>query len=66
MSLKVGPPRSDDIGPWSQEKLDLLEKYLVAYAKIMYNQKKKWLKATLHIIQIRYDDSVLSLWSDFF
>ena len=49
MSLKVGPPRSDDIGPWSQEKLDLLEKYLVAYAIIMNKQKKSWLKAFHYI-----------------
>ena len=33
----------DEIGPWSQEKLDLLEKYLGAYSVIM-NSQRSWLK----------------------
>jgi len=39
------PARIDTIGKWSEEKLDLLQKYLSAYASIMSKQKKTWLKA---------------------
>lgn len=35
----------DVIGRWSEDKLELLEKYLHAYTTIMARQKKKWLKA---------------------
>lgn len=34
----------DAIGAWSEEKLELLRRYLVAYTNIMALQKKKWLK----------------------
>jgi len=40
-----GRGRIDTIGKWSEEKLELLHKYLSAYAHIMNNQKKTWLKA---------------------
>lgn len=43
------PPRIDTIGKWSEEKLELLHKYLSAYARIMNSQKKTWLK-TYHYI----------------
>ncbi len=33
----------DKIGSWSEAKLELLEKYLIAYATIMHNQKQTWL-----------------------
>jgi three-Cys-motif partner protein len=33
--------REDVIGKWSEEKLELLEKYLRAYARIMSSQKRK-------------------------
>lgn len=35
----------DIVGKWSEEKLELLEKYLQAYVRIMNKQKQKWLKA---------------------
>lgn len=44
--------REDIIGRWSEEKLQLLEKYIQAYARIMNSQKKtgkKWLKAFRYI-----------------
>jgi three-Cys-motif partner protein len=41
--------REDVIGKWSEEKLELLEKYLKAYARIMNSQKRKWLKAFHYI-----------------
>jgi three-Cys-motif partner protein len=44
---KHGP--EDLIGKWSEEKLQLFEKYLRAYANIMNNQKKIWLKAYHYI-----------------
>ena len=43
------PPREDIIGRWSEEKLDLFEKYLRAYAAIMNRQKQRWLKAYHYI-----------------
>ena len=43
------PTRIDEIGKWSEEKLQLLHKYLSAYARIMNNQKKTWLKAYHYI-----------------
>lgn len=50
MSTKAGPSKDDVIGRWSQEKLDLLENYLQAYARIMQSQKKKgWLKSFHYI-----------------
>jgi three-Cys-motif partner protein len=44
-----GRGRIDTIGKWSEEKLELLHKYLSAYAHIMNNQKKTWLKAYHYI-----------------
>ena len=35
--------------PWTEEKLDIFRKYLVAYAKIMNSQKKSWLSAFHYI-----------------
>jgi three-Cys-motif partner protein len=43
------PARIDTIGKWSEEKLDLLHKYLSAYARIMNSQKKTWLAAYHYI-----------------
>lgn len=43
------PEKEDVIGAWSEDKLQLLEKYLKAYSTIMNNQKKKWLKAYHYI-----------------
>lgn len=39
----------DIIGRWSEEKLELLEKYLRAYAIIMNKQKQGWLRAYHYI-----------------
>jgi hypothetical protein len=39
------PAWGDTIGKWPEEKLELLHKYLSAYARIMNSQKKTWLKA---------------------
>jgi three-Cys-motif partner protein len=35
----VGPPKIDEIGPWSQVKLDILKRYAVEYSKILSNQR---------------------------
>jgi len=43
------PAQIDTIGKWSEEKLELLHKYLSAYALIMNSQKKTWLKAYHYI-----------------
>src|SRR5579864_4465614 len=32
-------PRIDEIGPWSEVKLDILRRYAVEYSKILSNQK---------------------------
>jgi three-Cys-motif partner protein len=32
-------PRIDEIGPWSEVKLDILKRYAVEYSKILSNQK---------------------------
>jgi hypothetical protein len=43
---QLGSEGEDIIGRWSEEKLDLLAKYLKAYSVIMMNEKKKsWLRA---------------------
>ncbi len=39
----------DTVGRWSEEKLELLEKYLKADLLIMNSQKRKWLKAFHYI-----------------
>ncbi len=39
----------DIVGKWTEEKLELLEKYLRAYATIMNKQKRTWLKAFHYI-----------------
>lgn len=39
----------DIIGQWSEEKLDLLAKYLKAYSVIMNEQKKTWLRSYYYI-----------------
>jgi three-Cys-motif partner protein len=46
-----GPGGEDVIGEWSQEKLNLLEKYLGAYTTIMDKQKKNngWLRKFYYI-----------------
>ncbi|MCG8367321.1 MAG: three-Cys-motif partner protein TcmP [Pseudanabaenales cyanobacterium] len=53
---QLGSEGEDIIGPWSEEKLDLLAKYLKAYSAIMSNQKtsnnptgKPWLRAYYYI-----------------
>jgi three-Cys-motif partner protein len=37
----IKPPRQDEIGPWSEDKLTLLGKYLQAYSYIMNRQNQK-------------------------
>ena len=39
----------DVIGKWSEHKLELFEKYLTSYSKIMNNQKTKWLRGYHYI-----------------
>lgn len=53
---RLGNEGEDIIGPWSEDKLDLLAKYLQAYSVIMSNQKtsnnptgKPWLRAYYYI-----------------
>jgi three-Cys-motif partner protein len=41
--------KDDVIGKWSEDKLQLLEKYLKAYSDIMNSQKQEWLKAYYYI-----------------
>lgn len=38
---RTRPAKQDEIGPWSEDKLELLAKYLHAYSVIMNGQKKK-------------------------
>jgi len=40
--------QEDTIGPWSEDKLDLLKKYLNAYTAIMHGQK--WCQRGYHYI----------------
>jgi three-Cys-motif partner protein len=35
----MGAPKIDEIGPWSEVKLDILKRYVVEYSKILSNQK---------------------------
>jgi three-Cys-motif partner protein len=35
----MGTPKIDEIGPWSEVKLDILKRYAVEYSKILSNQK---------------------------
>jgi three-Cys-motif partner protein len=35
----MGPPKIDEIGPWSEVKLDIIKRYAVAYSQILSNQK---------------------------
>lgn len=46
---RFGSEGEDLIGRWSEEKLDLLAKYLRAYSVIMSEQKKKWLRSYYYI-----------------
>jgi three-Cys-motif partner protein len=46
---RFGSEGEDIIGKWSEEKLDLLEKYLKAYSVIMNRQKETWLRAYYYI-----------------
>ncbi|MBD1943906.1 three-Cys-motif partner protein TcmP [Coleofasciculus sp. FACHB-712] len=46
---QFGSEGEDIIGRWSEEKLELLTKYLKAYSDIMNKQKQKWLKAYYYI-----------------
>lgn len=52
---KIGTESEDVIGKWSEEKLDLLAKYLKAYSVIMNEQKKVGLKLTtiLMLLQVQ-------------
>jgi three-Cys-motif partner protein len=36
---RMGPPKIDEIGPWSEVKLDILKRYAVEYSRILANQK---------------------------
>jgi three-Cys-motif partner protein len=45
----LGDEGEDIIGRWSEEKLDLLAKYLKAYSVIMSEQKKSWLRSYYYI-----------------
>lgn len=36
----MGPPKIDEIGPWSEVKLDILKRYATEYSKILSNQTK--------------------------
>ncbi len=45
----IGSEGEDIIGRWSEEKLDLLAKYLKAYSVIMNEQKKSWLRAYYYV-----------------
>lgn len=46
---RLGNEGEDIIGRWSEEKLDLLAKYLKAYSVIMNDQKGRWLRAYYYI-----------------
>ncbi|MBW4613558.1 MAG: three-Cys-motif partner protein TcmP [Desmonostoc vinosum HA7617-LM4] len=46
---RLGNEGEDIIGRWSEEKLDLLAKYLKAYSVIMNEQKKSWLRAYYYV-----------------
>ena len=35
----MGPPRIDEIGPWSEVKLDILKRYAAEYSKILATQR---------------------------
>jgi hypothetical protein len=39
-------PRIDEIGPWSEVKLDIIRRYAVEYSKILSNQKEPSLTST--------------------
>ncbi len=34
----MGPPKIDEIGPWSEVKLEILKRYATEYSKILANQ----------------------------
>ncbi|ACB50305.1 unknown [Crocosphaera subtropica ATCC 51142] len=46
---RFGEDGEDIIGKWSEDKLDLLAKYLEAYSIIMNKQKEKWLTKYYYI-----------------
>ncbi|AFY91723.1 three-Cys-motif partner protein TcmP [Chamaesiphon minutus] len=46
---RFGSEGEDIIGRWSEDKLNLLTKYLKAYSVIMNEQKKDWLRAYYYI-----------------
>lgn len=46
---RLGSDGEDIIGSWSEEKLDLLAKYLKAYSDIMSSEKEKWLNAYYYV-----------------
>jgi hypothetical protein len=35
----MGAPKIDEIGPWSEVKLDIIKRYATAYSRILSNQK---------------------------
>jgi three-Cys-motif partner protein len=35
----MGAPKIDEIGPWSEVKLDILKRYAVEYSKILSKQR---------------------------
>ncbi|MEA5512094.1 three-Cys-motif partner protein TcmP [Crocosphaera sp. UHCC 0190] len=46
---RFGSDGEDIIGKWSEDKLDLLAKYLQSYSWIMNREKEKWLKGYYYI-----------------
>jgi three-Cys-motif partner protein len=35
----MGAPKIDEIGPWSEVKLDIVKRYAAAYSQILSNQR---------------------------
>ncbi len=46
---RYGKDGEDKIGKWSEEKIELLAKYISAYSKIMNKQQEEWLKYYYYI-----------------
>ncbi len=36
----MGSPKIDEIGPWSEVKLDILKRYAVEYSKILSSHER--------------------------
>ncbi len=50
MADDLAPHRDDDIGPWSEHKLDLLARYVPAYMRIMAKQRSTWCRGGVHYV----------------